>query len=75
MTTQVPGLLVAKTKGQTSSGGNAHNRVEFRADDEFMERLAKQADRLSLSRSAYIRQAVTRAVEQDEAEDPELTDK
>lgn len=48
------------------------DRIDLRADPVLIERVQAQAKRLGISLSGYIRQAVTRRVEQDEAEDPSL---
>jgi hypothetical protein len=45
-------------------------RVDLRGDADWIARVVAQADRLGLSLSAYIRQAVTWQVERDEAEAP-----
>jgi len=45
-------------------------RVDLRGDADWIARVVAQADRLGLSLSACIRQAVTRQVEKDEAEAP-----
>ena len=46
-------------------------RLDLRAEPEWIERVRFQAERLGLTLSAYIRQAVTRILEQDEASAPE----
>jgi hypothetical protein len=48
----------------------ARGRVEFMADPEWIARVDRQARRLGTNVSAYIRQAVTRQLERDEAEAP-----
>ncbi len=45
-------------------------RVDLRGDTEWIARVTAQAERRGLSLSAYIRQAVTKELEQDEATDP-----
>lgn len=45
-------------------------RVELRADPEWIRRIYRQATRLGISVSAYIRQAVTLRLERDEADEP-----
>jgi len=46
------------------------DRIDLRADPAWIARIQAQADRLGLGLSAYIRQAVTRQLEQDEAQAP-----
>jgi hypothetical protein len=46
------------------------DRIDLRADPEWIARIAVQAERLGISISAYIRQAVSRQLERDEAEAP-----
>jgi len=48
----------------------ARERIDLRADSEWVARVQRQADRLGVSLSAYIRQATTERLEQDEATDP-----
>ena len=45
-------------------------RLELVAEPEWIERVSKQAERLGISLSAYIRLAVTRSLESDEASQP-----
>lgn len=45
-------------------------RLELRADREWIMRVLHQANRLGISLSAYIRSAVTRQVEADESNEP-----
>jgi hypothetical protein len=49
---------------------DGRDRVELRADPAWLARVQRQADRLGVSVSAYIRQATTRQLEADEATDP-----
>ena len=46
------------------------DRIDLRADPAWSARVQAQADRLGLSFSAYIREAVTRKLEADEANAP-----
>jgi predicted HicB family RNase H-like nuclease len=46
------------------------DRLDLRADREWIARVAAQSERLGISISAYIRQAVTRQLERDESERP-----
>jgi hypothetical protein len=45
-------------------------RIEMRADLEFIARVERQAERFGIGVSAYIRQAVSVRLEQDESTDP-----
>jgi hypothetical protein len=45
-------------------------RIEMRADLGWIRRVERQAARLGLSLSAYMRQATSLRLEQDEASDP-----
>lgn len=45
-------------------------RIDLRADAEWIARVQRQADRHGLSLSAYIRRATTKELEQDEATEP-----
>ncbi|WP_149113679.1 ribbon-helix-helix domain-containing protein [Limnoglobus roseus] len=53
-------------KGNESSG----ERFGLRVDAEWLDRVNRQADRMGLSASAYIRMATTKQLEQDEANQP-----
>jgi predicted HicB family RNase H-like nuclease len=53
-----------------SSADDERDRIDLRAEPELVARLKRQAKRLGISMSAYIRLAVTRQVEQDESNDP-----
>jgi hypothetical protein len=46
------------------------DRVDLRADAEWIARVERQAARLGMTLSSYIRAATTRAVEADEATEP-----
>lgn len=45
-------------------------RIDLRADRRWIARIRRQAARMGISASAYIRQATTRQLEKDEADDP-----
>jgi len=45
-------------------------RIDLRSEPEFRERIEAQAERYGLTLSAYIRLAVTRQLEKDEADTP-----
>jgi hypothetical protein len=47
-------------------------RIELRADLEFIARVERQAERFGIGVSAYIRQATSVRLEQDEETDPGL---
>jgi hypothetical protein len=51
--------------------GKPTGRVELRAELEWIARLERQASRLGIGISAYVRQAVSLRLEQDEASDPQ----
>jgi len=71
MTTQTLGSVrMAKKKpGEPSA---PRDRIDLRADPALVARLERQATRLGMSLSAYLRQAAIRQLEQDEATDPSL---
>lgn len=48
------------------------DRIDLRADPVWIARVQRQADRLGVSFSAYVRETVTRKMENDEASDPSL---
>lgn len=48
----------------------ARDRIDLRAEPDFVARLNRQAERLGLSLSAYLRLAATERLERDEASDP-----
>jgi hypothetical protein len=48
----------------------ARNRIDLRADPAWVARVERQAERLKINVSAYIRQATTKQLEADEASDP-----
>jgi hypothetical protein len=50
------------------------NRVDLRADPAWVARVERQAERLGITVTAYIKQATSRALETDEATDPLLRD-
>jgi predicted HicB family RNase H-like nuclease len=50
---------------------NSRDRIDLRAEPTLIARANRQASRLGISLSAYIRQALTLKVEQDEAAEPE----
>ena len=53
-------------KGASQGAG----RFELRAEQAWLDRIARQAERLGISVSAYIRQSVTRQLERDEQDMP-----
>jgi hypothetical protein len=60
------GSKMAGRKKENLSRG----RVEFMAEPEWIARVYRQAERLGTNISSYVRQAVTRQLERDEAEEP-----
>ncbi len=50
------------------------DRIDLRAGPAWIARVQRQAERLGMSLSAYIRMATTERVEEDEATDPKLKD-
>lgn len=53
-----------------SANEPARDRIDLRADPDWIVRVQKQADRFGVPLSAYIRQATTDRLEKDEATDP-----
>jgi hypothetical protein len=63
------------TESERMAGGRRkenfdRERLELVADPKLIARASRQAERLGLSLSAYVRQAITRQVERDEADAP-----
>lgn len=54
------------------SGEASRARIDLRAEPALVARLERQADRLGISVSAYIRQTMTRQLEKDETEEARL---
>lgn len=46
------------------------DRMDLRANPEFIARVTRQAKRLGMSASSYVRMAVTERLERDEATEP-----
>lgn len=46
-------------------------RFEIRAEQDWLDRVERQAARLGLTAAAYVRQATTRQLELDEASEPQ----
>lgn len=61
----MPSQLLEET---LMASGKQKDRVEFRADPEWLDRVTAQAERRGLAVSAYIRLAVSERLHQDEAE-------
>ncbi len=61
---------MAKKKPGEPSADAARDRVDLRVEPAWVARVERQAKRLGLTLSAYIRQATTRQLETDEASDP-----
>lgn len=66
----VESAQVAKKPKQSKQSDAIRDRVDLRADPEWIARVLAQAKRFEQSISAYIRQAVTEKLEQDEQSDP-----
>ncbi len=56
---------------EETRSGKATERLDLRVTPEMKERLERQAERHGISVSAYLKQAATRSLEQDEATDPD----
>ena len=59
-----------RTMPKRKPKGEPRDRIDLRAEPEFVARMQAQADRLGLSLSAYIRLSVTERLERDEATSP-----
>jgi hypothetical protein len=70
MTTAV--LKEGHKMGRRKKPKEPHGRIEFQAPEQWIERIERQARRLGITISAYIRLVTTRQLERDEAEDPEF---
>lgn len=62
------GLIVAKNK--KSQASEARDRIDLRAEPDWVARVTRQARRLGISASAYIRLATSERLERDEASEP-----
>lgn len=49
---------------------HARNRMDLRADPEWVARVTRQAKRLGIGVAAYVRMATTERLERDEATEP-----
>ena len=69
-----PGQAVARRKHSNQSKDNAsppaRDRIDLRADPAWVARVERQAERLGITLTAYVKAAVSRALEADEATDP-----
>jgi hypothetical protein len=74
LSTAARDALARKRTGQTprSEQPPARDRIDLRADPAWVARIERQAQRRGISVSAYLRQAGSLALEQDEATDPQL---
>lgn len=61
---------VAKKSADSQPAEQPRDRVDLRIDPSLAGRAKRQADRLGMSLSAYMRMALTRQVESDEATEP-----
>lgn len=62
--------VLEMAKGKKKSADSSGERFGLRVDAEWLERVIRQAERMGMSASAYIRQATTKQLEQDEANQP-----
>lgn len=72
-TTNRPRRTVAKSRKNTPPEGDTpptRDRIDLRADPAWIARVERQAERRGITVSAYIKQAVSLAVEADEAREP-----
>ena len=61
---------VARKKPDPEPAPEARDRIDLRAEPAWVARVIRQAERLGISVSAYIRAAVSRQLEKDEATEP-----
>jgi predicted HicB family RNase H-like nuclease len=59
-----------RMSSRKKSADESRDRIDLRVDPALVARANRQATRLGISLSAYIRQALTLKVEQDEAAEP-----
>lgn len=64
------GYRVSRQDQNPPSQPSTRDRVDLRADPAWVARIERQAERLGISVSAYIRLATTKQLEADEASDP-----
>jgi hypothetical protein len=70
MDTQQRRRIYMARPGQPS--GLSRDRIDLRADPAWVARVERQAERLGITVTAYVKQATSRALEADEATDPGL---
>lgn len=64
--------IVARKKNDPPA--DTRDRIDLRAERAWVARVERQAERFGVSLSAYIRQAVSKQLELDEATDPGAKD-
>jgi hypothetical protein len=64
--------VAKKQSGGPPRGGRKETRFEMRAEQDWLDRVERQASRFGLTVAAYIRLAASERVERDEASDPSL---
>lgn len=70
MSGSVTGYPVAKHRPPPPDAQPTRDRIDLRGEPAWIARVQRQANRLGISLSDYIRQAVTLRVEEDEATEP-----
>ena len=68
---RVPAMNSDRTD-EPDDGGTDRTRFEMRVDEDFKPRVARQAKRMGIRPTQYVKVAVAKALERDEAADPEL---
>lgn len=71
MSVHLLGRIVARKRADPPVD-SSRDRIDLRAERAWVARAERQAARFGVSLSAYIRQAVSRQLELDEATDPAL---
>lgn len=69
-----PRALVVAKKRSDSRGRRKEARFMMRAEQDWLGRIERQADRFGLTVAAYLRQAASERLERDEPTDPALRD-
>lgn len=63
-------MLHRVAKSKSNQDDLPRDRIDMRADPEWIQRLTVQAARFGLTLSAYVRLKLTEALERDESTDP-----
>jgi predicted DNA binding CopG/RHH family protein len=75
MTVQTPYTVDTLASNKKPKPGKPpRDRIDLRVKSSWYARVQRQADRLGMDVSTYIRHATTLKLEQDEASDPEMKD-